>query len=459
MIYRDFLKSKARTYPASGFEPDRLNQHMRDFQRDITTWALRKGKAAILSDTGSGKSLMQLSFADAVHRHTGGDVLIVAPLAVGKQTARIEAPKFGLKAKYCRAPDDIEPGITIINYEMLSRFNASRFVGVVLDESSILKSYSGKVRNQLIDAFRNTPYRLACTATPAPNDFEELGNHAEFLGVMSRQEMLATYFVHDGGSTQNWRLKGHAQDDFWRWVASWAAMMQNPSDLGYDGTEWTLPPLNIETRLVESPVPELCLFPGAALSLSERREARKESLGSRVAAAAEIACNAESCLVWCDYNDESVALSKSILGAVEVKGADSTEHKENAMLGFAAGEIKRLVTKPSICGFGMNWQACSDMVFCGLSDSYEQFYQAIRRCYRFGQKKPVNVTVVISEREIPVLENIRRKEADARKMSAAMIRHTAEILRGEIHKTHREVITYQPEVKMQTPLWLGKARA
>ncbi len=457
MTYIEFLKSKQKAHAPSGFEPGPLNPAMMDFQRDITMWNIRKGKSAIFADTGLGKTLMQLVYASETYRHTGGNFLIVAPLAVGKQTVR-EGAKFGISAKYCRDQSEIEPGITVTNYEILSHFDVRSFVGVALDESSILKSYSGKTRNQLIEMFANTPYRLCCTATPSPNDYEELGNHAEFLGVMTRTEMLSTYFVHDGGDTAKWRLKGHAEADFWRWVASWAMMLKSPNDLGYDGSRYDLPPLNIVTHLAESPSSPYMFIPEAALTLAERRAARKESIDARVAIAADIAQGVERCLAWCDYNEESDKLKKAISGAVEVKGADSAEHKENAMLNFAAGNIKALVTKPSICGFGMNWQICSDMIFCGLSDSYEQFYQAVRRCWRFGQTKPVNVHVIISEREIPVLENIKRKEAAAEHMSKNMVKYTAEILKSEIHKTSRESITYCPEREMILPSWLREGK-
>ena len=310
-------------------------------------------------------------------------------------------------------------------------------------------------QSRIIDSFINTPYKLACTATPAPNDYMELGNHAEFLGVMSRTEMLAMYFVHDGGDTSKWRLKGHAESKYWEWVATWAAVLKKPSDLGYSDEGFMLSELNIQTHFVESEADEGMLVVMPAQTLQDRREARKKSLDDRVQVAADLVNNSnEQWLVWCDFNAESELLSKTINDAVEVKGADKLEHKEDSMIRFATGEIKALVTKPSIAGFGMNWQNCNNMIFCGLSDSYEQFYQAVRRCWRFGQKKPVNVHIIISEKEESVLLNIKRKEEDAQKMAENMVKYTAKITAAEIHKTKRDTTEYKPDKEMIIPKWL-----
>src|SRR5208282_40128 len=286
------------------------------------------------------------------------------------------------------------------------------------DESSILKSFDGAFRNLIIESFRETPFKLACTATPAPNDYMELGNHAEFLGVLTRSEMLSEYFIHDAGKTQDWRLKGHAEEDFWKWVCSWAVMCRKPSDLGFDDDGFILPELKILNQIVESnQVAEDALFPLPASSLQERRAARRGSLNERCIAAADIGnSRKEQFVVWCDLNDESKTLSKLIDGAIEVTGSDDDDHKADAMLGFAEGRYRVIVSKPSIAGHGMNWQCCHNVLFVGLSDSYEQFYQATRRCWRFGQKEPVIVHVITSNLENAVLENIKRKERDHEEM-------------------------------------------
>ncbi len=453
MTYEEFLKNKQVVIKPTGFDCEPSNIYLFDFQRDIVKWALKKGKAAMFLDTGLGKTIIQLTWADEICKYTGGKVLILAPLAVSKQTVR-EGLKFGIQATSCRTQGDVKDGINITNYEMLQHFNPNEFVGVVLDESSIIKSFEGETTKQMINLFRFTEYKLACTATPAPNDYKELGNHAEFLGVMSRTEMLATFFVHDSGDTAKWRLKGHAENDFWKWIASWAMVVKNPEDLGYDGSKYKLPALNIQIHFVESPNTEDMFIVLPAQTLDERREARKESLLDRVNKAVELVQDMENCLLWCEYDNESAALKKTIQGSVEVKGPDKPEHKENALIGFATGKVKYLVTKPKIAGFGMNWQNCNNMIFCGLSDSYERFYQAIRRCYRFGQTKEVNVHVVISEKEVSVLENIKRKEEQAQKMSSNMVALTSEILKNEIKNTTRNVIDYTPQQEIIIPSWL-----
>lgn len=450
MDYTEFLLKKRFILESSGFNINKydLNLMLYDFQLDIVRWALAKGRAAIFADCGLGKTPMQLEWGYQVYQHTGGNVLLLAPLAVAEQTKR-EAEKFDIPATICRSQADVRPGINITNYEMLHHFVANEFSGVILDESSILKSYSSKTRNQIIDCFSQTPFRLACTATPAPNDYMELGNHCEFLGVMTRAEMLSMYFIHDGGDTSKWRLKRHAEDIFWQWMASWAVFINNPADLGYPGEDFILPELTIHEHVVDAdePIKE-------SLTLTQRRQARKDSLELRVQRAAEIAQSIEGqCLVWCDLNAESAALTVAIPGAVEVKGSDSPEHKKTAMLGFAKGDIRVLVTKPSIAGFGMNWQGCSNMIFVGLSDSYEQYYQAVRRCYRFGQTKPVNVHIVISAKEGCVRENIERKTQDAKKMQTAMIEYTKEITKKELQSTKRITTPYDPKQAIRLPQW------
>lgn len=461
VTYDDFLHSKQHIQPSCGFDrpKERMNQMMFEWQKDITRWALRKGRAALFEDCGNGKTIQQLEFSQAVCEHTGMPVLIVAPLTVGEQTKR-EAAKFGYTATLCRTQADVQHGINITNYEMLEHFNADAFGGVVLDESSILKNFMGKVRTQIIEMFRNTPYRLSCTATPSPNDHMELGNQAEFLGIMSRTEMLATYFIHDGSDTSKWRLKGHAENRFWEWVATWAVVLTCPGDLGYPNDGYILPDLVMHEHLVDvSTSMDDGLFGWVAQTLTERRDARRMSLRERCAKAAEIVSfdPGEQWVIWCDLNDESELLTSLISGAIEVRGSDKPDDKAKSLRGFADGSVRYLVTKPSIAGFGMNWQNCHNMIFVGLSDSYEAMYQAIRRCYRFGQKFPVNVNIVTSAAEGSVKANIERKEAQAEFMKKNMVQHTKEILEQDIRGAVRIVIPYNPQVDMLIPEWLRSA--
>lgn len=420
--YGAFLDRKRVVCAPSGLrDVPALNESLFDWQADIVRWALRRGRACIFAECGLGKTLMQLEWA----RCLPGRVLILAPLAVATQTVE-EGARFGISARYLRH-DDGQPGIVVTNYEMLQHFDPSSFVGVVLDESSILKAHDGKTRTAIIESFAQTPYRLACTATPAPNDHIELGNHAEFVGAMTRAEMLAMFFIHDGGSTQNWRLKGHAREAFWEWVASWAVMVRKPSDLGYSDEGFDLPPLRVQTHVVEcsESLPGL-LFVEAAKTLGDQRAARRQSLLRRVELASKLSNGDDSpCLVWCDLNDESTALTSAIDGAVEVRGSDDLDTKESRLHAFSRGNARVLVSKPSIAGWGMNWQHCSRVVFAGLSHSWEAYYQAIRRCWRFGQKKPVDVHVIVSDGEIEVLRNIQRKEREAQEMAEEMTRRVA----------------------------------
>ena len=443
--YAEFVERKRIAFLASGFEPESINPQLFDFQADIVRWACRKGRAAIFADCGLGKTPMQLEWARLVCEYTGGDVLILAPLAVAQQTYR-EGMKFGVPVTVCRTQADVLPGVNIANYEMLEHFDADHFAGVVLDESSILKSYNSKTRNLIVDLFARTPYKLACTATPAPNDHMELGNHAEFIGVMSRTEMLAMFFIHDGGETAKWRLKGHGAERFWEWVASWAVLMRSPADLGYAAAGFDLPPLNISTQVLETGAEDMTgerLFAVAADGLLDQQRARKASIDQRVSVIADMVnASDEPWVVWCDLNDESAALAFAIPDAVEVTGSDTPEHKVDALLGFSEGRYRVIVSKTSICGFGMNWQHCARVAFCGLSHSYEQFYQATRRCWRFGQTRPVDVHIVVSDMEASIVENVMRKEGDAVKMAEGMIEHTQKITTAEIHGTIRDVSEY-----------------
>lgn len=447
--YEEFLASKTMRVEASGFESqEAFNPMLFDFQRDITKWALKKGKAAVFAGCGLGKTPIQLEWAKHVCQETDGNVLILAPLAVSNQTQQ-EGRKFGIDVTIIAEPDDIRPGINITNYEKLGKFDVSEFVGVVLDESGILKSYDGKTRTQIIEAFAETPYKLACTATPSPNDYAELGNHAEFLGVMKRTAMLATFFVHDSKPGQHhpdqkageekWRLKKHAVKAFWQWVASWAVMMQKPSDLGYEDNGFILPELRFHQVTVASGTTY-------ARTIHQRQKARAANIPEKIEALKEIVKPGETWIFWCGLNKESDAI-KNGLDAVEVKGSDDPEFKKSALLDFSNGLTRRLVSKPKIAGFGMNLQVCHKMAFVGLSDSFEEMYQAVRRCWRFGQTQPVDVYVLTSESEGAVVKNIEKKEKKFAEMLEGMISATQEICAENLKSTKLERDAYMPEKK------------
>lgn len=418
--YADFLARKRSLAGDLGFKSE-PSDRLYPFQREIVQFASRKGRAAIFADCGLGKTPMQLEWARLVREETGGNVLILAPLAVAAQTVR-EGQKFGIEAVQAREADQVAP-ITVTNYERLERFASMEWSGVVLDESSILKSFDGRTRELLTRWADRIPFRLCATATPSPNDYEELGGHAEFLGVLNRRQMLAEFFVNDGLSAAHWRLKGHAQRLYWEWIRSWASALRSPADMGYPDDGFALPPLNVDVVSIDADaVSEDRLFAVPVSTLAERRQARRESLPQRVEHAAELVnAYGGTCVVWCDLNDESAALTAAIPDAIEVRGSDTADEKEARLLAFTRGEARVLVTKPRIGGWGLNWQHCSRMVFVGLSDSYESYYQAVRRCWRFGQTRPVEVTIIASNREQTVLENVRRKEAQARQMFEQLV--------------------------------------
>jgi len=444
--YRSFLASKSKTVQPVGFDVPvgGTNAMLFDWQAAIVRWAARRGRAALFCDCGLGKSPMQLDWARLVSEHTGGRVLILAPLAVSDQTKR-EGEKFGIAVSHQREPSP-DGRIVITNYERLHKFSAADYSGIVLDESSILKSFDGSTRKQIQEFARAIKFRLACTATPAPNDLIELCNHAEFLDVMSGKEIIALFFKQDGNTTHQWRLKGHARVAFYKWLAQWSVAVRRPSDLGYDDGDFILPPCHWNQHTVSGAVQDGWLFSVQASTLSERRQSRKESLGPRVDTAAALVASkpGEPWLVWCDYNAESEALTKAIDGAVEVKGSDTSEHKESGLLGFAAGSVRVLVSKPSIAGWGMNWQHCSNMIFVGLSDSYEQLYQAVRRCWRFGQKRPVNVHVIVSDADGAVIANIDRKERQAAEMFDGLVSEMS-IFEEVNRKQERDVMEYKKD--------------
>ena len=455
MNYTDFLNSKLITTKETGIKNiPALNSKLYDFQKDITAWALKRGSSAIFADCGMGKTPIQLEWA----HHIPGKVLILAPLAVADQTVR-EGKKFGIELLHSRNGDIGDSKIIITNYEMMEKFDESDFNGIVLDESSILKSYDGKFRTRIIEKFKETKFKLALTATPAPNDYMELGNHSEFLGIMTRQEMLSMFFVHDGGDTAKWRIKGHAESEYWKWLASWAVMIKKPSDLGYEDGNFILPKLNINQVAIESTKKmEGMLFALEAQTLQERISARRETIVDRCASCADLVNQSkDQWIICCNLNGESQLLKNMIKDSVQIIGSDTAEFKAKSMLEFSEGKIRVLITKPSISGFGMNWQNCHKMAFVGLSDSYEEYYQAVRRCWRFGQKKAVDVYLITSNLEGAVVSNIRRKEADAERMALNMVEHMKDLSKKNIKGLKREDSNYMTDTVKEKDytLYLG----
>lgn len=425
MNYDNFVLTKTKRAQCIGFEPMPIRSPLFDWQAHIVKWAVRKGRAALFEDCGLGKTAQQLEWADQVARKTNGSVLILTPLAVAHQTAH-EAEKFGISARVAESESDIKnSGIYITNYEKLEKFNAQNFSGVVLDESSILKNFTGKMRQMLTSAFSETPYRLCCTATPSPNDYTEFGQHADFLGVCTPQQMLCTFFINDTFNTGDWRLKKHAEMEFWKWVASWAACVSRPSDIGYCDEGYILPNLNIQTTIVK--VDETAgaqdgeLFRHATLSATTMHKEMRITSPARVAKVAELVnASKDAWIVWCNTNDESEQLAKSIPDAVEVKGSDTAKQKEERLDAFTKGRARVIITKPGIAGYGLNWQHCSNVAFVGLSYSFEDFYQALRRSYRFGQKKQVNACIVQASTEGAILKTVNKKIQQHKEMQEKM---------------------------------------
>lgn len=447
MEYEKFVASKRRTEVPTGHNPSALNKNLFDFQRTIVEWAVRRGRAAIFADTGLGKTLMQLSWAHEVASHTGGAVLVLAPLAVSEQTIE-QGAKFGIEVNRVPKGERVgDSGVWITNYERIDPIDFGSLAGLVLDESSILKAHDGKTRAKIIELSQVVPYRLSCTATPSPNDFDELGNQCEFLGVMTRNEMLATYFVNDTGDTGTWKLKGWGANRFWEWMGGWAVVLRSPADLGFDGSAYKLPPLQYFEHVVEA---EQCgddLFGKPAMTLQERRKAQRDSISARCQALADVvnADQSEPWLIWCHLNDEAEELTRLIEGAVNVQGSDSPEVKAKHLLGFANGDFRVLVSKPKIAGFGMNWQHCARMAFVGLDDSFEKFYQAVRRCYRFGQTRSVQVHLFTAENEGQILANLKRKEENHNAMSENMVSYMKDIMNKELKGTENIVDEYKED--------------
>lgn len=428
--YRQFIASRAVAQTMQGFAPKPINDKAKQHQRAALDFVLNRGKSAGFLDTGLGKSFIELEWARQVSEETGKPVLILTPLAVAGQMVR-EGQKFGIDARQIREQHEVGAGVMVANYERLPKLDPASFGGVVLDESSILKSFGGRTRNLLMDAFSGLDYKLAATATPSPNDHMELGNHAEFLGVMRQQEMLSKWFINDTSTaSQDWRLKGHAQEDFWSWVASWSRCATLPSDLGGDDAGYILPDIDRRLHQVEADrmadADQDMLFRIPELSATSFHKEKRLTMRQRCERAAELANTGKPVTVWCETNEESALLTSLIDGAIEVRGDQKPEEKEARLLGFADGEYRAIVTKPKLAGFGVNWQHCAHAVFASISFSYEQHYQAVRRSHRFGQKEQVRNDIVIADTEAAIWRAIHGKaekhEEMKRRMSDAMRR-------------------------------------
>lgn len=442
MDYEAFIRNKAQFRHEAGFDPDNLPDFLYDFQKYLVEWACRKGRSAIFADCGMGKTAMQLAFAQQVVERENKPVLIMAPLAVVPQTIE-EGERFGIEV----TRDGGSASIHITNYQRLDKLDPAKYCGVVCDESSILKSYSGSTRTAIIEFMRPAKYRLLCSATPSPNDFMELGNSVEALGLMRRVEMLATYFVHDGGETSKWRLRGHAGDPFWAFVASWARALRTPADVGFDSSRFVLPNLSIESHVLESTPMDGFLFAMKAMTLEQQRAERRATMDERCEKVAAIANDTnEPFIAWCSLNDESKMLTSQIRGAIEVAGSMSDEEKEDAFTSFRKGYVRALVTKPSMAAFGMNWQHCNQMSFFP-SHSHEQFYQAVRRCWRFGQKRDVIAHVVTTEAEEQIVSNLRRKEKQSVELFEKIVANMANHYKSETD-------IYNATKKVEAPQWL-----
>lgn len=460
MNYDAFVGSKLSLVAPTGIsKPAGLPASLFPHQQALTQWALKRGRAAIFADTGLGKMRMELAWADAVQKHTRKPIMIHTPLAVAAQLSA-EGRKIGIHTQVCREAKDLIDGINIANYERQHKFDSSIFGGVVLDESGCIKHHDTRTFSALTEAYRDTPFKLPSTATPAPNDWTELGTHAEFLGICTRAEMLSEYFTHDGGDTSVWRLKGHARTAFWRWVSSWGAMIRKPSDLGYNDGAYNLPPLHLHEHQVEIDLPTNdMLFAMEAQTLSERREARRMSMEDRVreCAAKVNADRGEPWVVWCDLNAEGDALTKAIDGAVQISGADDIDTKEQRLTDFAEGRARVLVSKPSICGHGLNWQHSARMAFVGVTDSYEAYYQAVRRCWRFGQSRDVHVHIFASKAEGAVVANLKRKEREAAQMAESLSAETRDAVMAEVTGLTRATNPYLAKHSVQVPNFLRAA--
>lgn len=463
--YELFLAQKHERAQSYGFEPATLlHSRLFAFQHDVVQWAVRQGRAAIFADTGLGKTAMQAEYARHILAHTGRPVLIVAPLAVAHQTIA-EAALMGLSVTYARSQAEVTgPVVYITNYDRITAFDGGAFAGIVLDESSILKAYTGKTKQALVSQFANTPYRLACTATPAPNDWIELGNHAEFLGVMPSHEMLSKWFINDSMKAGGYRLKGHAESAFWRWVASWAACISRPSDLGYADDGYALPPLELHQHTVAADVGRLMEATGSfvaasAMSATRLWKDKAETAPARCQLAAELVAAEpdEPWILWVSTDAEADILKALLPAAIEVRGSDRPEVKEERLRAFSEGRARYLITKPKIAGFGLNWQHCARMAFVGITYSFEYLYQALRRCYRFGQLRAVHAHLIVAETEANVLAAIQTKQAQHQTMQRQMTQAMRET--GLLAQRSNALQIYHAPVVMTLPSWLITKKA
>ena len=450
--YRSFIRSKHIRTGWHGFSTENTSPALYPWQSAIVEWACRKGRAALFEDCGLGKTIQQLEWARQVYAKTGQNVLIVAPLAVNRQTAKESRDLLGMECHQCRTPDDVLPGVNITNYEMLRHFSPDEFIGVVLDESSILKSFMGTTKRRLVEWFSRTPYRLACTATPAPNDHTELGNHSEFLGLYTLQEMQSRWFVNDGFESGKYRIKGHAENDFWGWVASWAVCIQSPADIGFDGTGYNLPALDTIQHVVD--VDEIgngMLVNVSGISATGLHSELRKSAPERAEVAASIVNAAnEPAVVWCHTDYEADELMARIPDAVEVRGSMSPERKAENMDAFGSGVARVIVSKPRICGWGLNWQHCALMVTVGPSYSFESRYQAVRRCWRYGQTRPVKDHIIMTRRESQIFNAACAKEDRHNAMADAIRRVGHDLTKND----HSELLAYNPGEPVKLPAFL-----
>lgn len=456
MDYNIYLQNKSQSNHDSGFEPSFMHPALFDFQKALVEWSVRKGRSAIFADCGLGKTLMQLTWAQNVINKTSKPVLILTPLAVSAQTVA-EAEKFDFDA--CKTQDgEVHQGINVTNYERLENYKPEDFGGCVCDESSILKSFNGATKDRITTFMRKMNYRLLCTATAAPNDYIELGTSSEALGYLGYMDMLNRFFINDKnnsalrrqyGEAPKWRFKGHSEKTFWRWVTGWARAVRKPSDLGFSDDGFDLPDL-VERHHVIGCEAKLdgYLFNLPATNLQEQREERRNSIGERCEKVASLVPKKDQCVIWCHLNDEAKRLRETISGSVEISGSTSESRKEQVFLDFANGDIKTLITKPKIASFGMNWQSCH-RVITFPSHSYEQYYQSIRRCWRYGQTEPVTVDIVLSEGEKRVFDNLMRKSSQA----AVMFDHLVANMNDSIRVTTKKSF----DKEMETPSWLTVA--
>jgi superfamily II DNA or RNA helicase len=452
--YLDFLASKApRVLPSGVAHVPDLNPALKPHQRDCVAFGLKLGRWGCFLDTGLGKTLVQLEWCKHAADATNGMALILTPLAVAAQIVR-EAKRFGYVARQIRDQSEAGLGINVCNYDRLDLLTPAAFGAVALDESSILKSFTGRTTRALIDAFSGVRFRMAATATPAPNDHMELGQHAEFLGIMSSTEMLTRFFINDTAkASQSWRIKRHAEQDFWDWMASWARMAETPADLGHDASEYILPPLRVHRHKAAGDIrPPAGLLFSQDVSATNLHDVKRQTAGSRADAVAALVPEAGACLIWCDTDYEADAIMAAVPGAIEVRGSMDASRKEENLTAFALGNARILVTKPSVAGYGMNWQHCQTMIFAGRSFSYEAWYQAVRRCWRFGQAQPVDCHLIVAEGEDQIGRVIERKSADHTKMKRAM---AAAMKRAGREDQTR--IPYQPTHTGRLPAWLSAA--